>query len=112
MMVANVVRLPHVTHAGLAAKDPTCRPPLQGVVSPQNVELSAGTKGSIKQRMVQNAFGVVHKSLHTTCPKITHIVLILAPGPQNGLKMGSFHPFVHPKWSRMKFGKMHFLTHF
>ena len=28
--------------------------------------------------------------------------------PQNGLKMGSFHPFVHPKWSRMRFGKMHF----
>ena len=25
--------------------------------------------------------------------------------PQNGLKMGSFHPFVHPKWSRMRFGK-------
>ena len=24
--------------------------------------------------------------------------------PQNGLKMGSFHPFVHPKWSRMRFG--------
>ena len=35
--------------------------------------------------------------------------------PQNGLKMGSFHPFVHPKWSRMSFGKMRFdsfLTHF
>ena len=28
--------------------------------------------------------------------------------PQSGLKMGSFHPFVHPKWSRMRFGKMHF----
>ena len=28
--------------------------------------------------------------------------------PQNGLKMGSFHPFVHPKWSRMMFGKMRF----
>ena len=28
--------------------------------------------------------------------------------PQNGLKMGSFHPFVHPKWSRMRFGKIHF----
>ena len=23
-------------------------------------------------------------------------------------KMGSFHPFVHPKWSRMRFGKMRF----
>ena len=22
--------------------------------------------------------------------------------PQNGLKMGSFHPFVHPKCSRMR----------
>ena len=35
--------------------------------------------------------------------------------PQNGLKMGSFHPFVHPKWSRMRFEKMRFLpilTHF
>ena len=28
--------------------------------------------------------------------------------PQNGLKMGSFHPFVHPNWSRMRFGKMRF----
>ena len=28
--------------------------------------------------------------------------------PQNGLKLGSFHPFVHPKWSRMGFGKMRF----
>ena len=28
--------------------------------------------------------------------------------PQNGLKMGSFHPLVHPNWSRMRFGKMHF----
>ena len=28
--------------------------------------------------------------------------------PPNGLKMGSFHPFVHPKWSRMSFGKMWF----
>ena len=28
--------------------------------------------------------------------------------PQNGFKMGSFHPFLHPKWSRMRFGKMCF----
>ena len=28
--------------------------------------------------------------------------------PQNGLKIGSFHPFVHPKWSRMSFEKMRF----
>ena len=27
---------------------------------------------------------------------------------QNGLKMGSFHPFVHHKWSRMFFGKTRF----
>ena len=27
---------------------------------------------------------------------------------QNGLRMGSFHPFMHPKWSRMRFGKMRF----
>ena len=26
--------------------------------------------------------------------------------PQNGLKMGSFHPLVHPKWSRMSFAKI------
>ena len=80
LMVADVVRLPHVTHAGLAARDPTCRPPLQGVVSPQKVELSAGTKGSIKHIMVQNGFGLVHKSLQSAGPKITHGVLILAPG--------------------------------
>ena len=42
------------------------------------------TKGSIKQRMVQNAFGPVHKSLHTTCLKITHGVLILATGRSRG----------------------------
>ena len=82
--VLYVVQLSHVTHAGLAARDPTCRTPLQGLVSPQNVELSACTKGSIKQRMVQNAFGLVHKSLHTTCPKITHGVLILALGESRG----------------------------
>ena len=54
-------------------------PALRGLVSPQNVELSACTKGSIKQRMPQNAFGPVHKSLHTTRRNITHGVLILAP---------------------------------
>ena len=32
--------------------------------------------------------------------------------PQNGLKMGSFHPLVHPKWSRMRFGKMRFFYPF
>ena len=26
----------------------------------------------------------------------------------NGLKMGSFQLFVHPKWSRIIFGKTHF----
>ena len=26
----------------------------------------------------------------------------------NGLKRGSFHLFVHPKWSRIIFGKTHF----
>ena len=26
----------------------------------------------------------------------------------NGLKKGSFHLFVHPKWSRIIFGKTHF----
>ena len=33
---------------------------------------------------MQNAFGPVHKSLHTKCPKITHEVLILAPGGSRG----------------------------
>ena len=28
--------------------------------------------------------------------------------PQHGLKMGPFHPLVHPKWSRMRLGKMRF----
>ena len=32
--------------------------------------------------------------------------------PQNGLKMGSFHPLVYPKWSTMSFGKMRFLPIF
>ena len=30
----------------------------------------------------------------------------------NGLKMGPFHLFRHPKWSRIIFGKNTFLTHF
>ena len=38
----------------------------------------------MKQRMVQNAFGPLHKSLHTTCLKITHRVLILATGRSRG----------------------------
>ena len=46
--------------------------------------MSPSTKGSIKQTMVQNAFGPVHKSLHTTCLKITHRVLILATGQSRG----------------------------
>ena len=71
LLVADIARFSHVTHAGHALKDPTCHPPLRGLVSPQNVELPACTKGSIKQRMVQNAFGLMHKSLHTTCPKIS-----------------------------------------
>ena len=37
LMVANVVRLPHVTRAGLAARDSKSRVPLYGVVSPQSV---------------------------------------------------------------------------
>ena len=46
--------------------------------------MSPSTKGSIKQRVVQNAFGRVHKSLHTTCLKITHTVLIMATGRSRG----------------------------
>ena len=83
-MVADVVRLSQVTEPGLAVRDPTYHPPLRGLVSPQNEELLACTKGSIEQRMVQNAFAPVHKSLHTTCPKITHRVLSLAPGGSRG----------------------------
>ena len=30
----------------------------------------------------------------------------------NGLKKGSFHLFVHPKWSRIIFGRIHFLPIF
>ena len=29
----------------------------------------------------------------------------------NGIKMGSFHVFTHPKWSRIIFGKNAFWTH-
>ena len=46
--------------------------------------MSPSTKGSMKQRMVQNAFGPVHKSLHTTCLKTTHGALILATGRSRG----------------------------
>ena len=46
--------------------------------------MSPSTEGSIKQRMVQIAFGPVYKSLHTTCLKITHRVLILATGRSRG----------------------------
>ena len=80
LVVTDVITFSQFTPPGLGARDPTCHPPLQGLVSPQNVELPACTKGSIQQRMVQNAFGLMHKILHTTCPKITHGVLTLAPG--------------------------------
>ena len=30
----------------------------------------------------------------------------------NGLKMGSFHLFRHPKWSRIIFGRIHFRSIF
>ena len=60
-----------VAHDRPCRERPDCHPPLRGLVSPPDVELSPSTKGSIKQRMVQNAFGPVHKSLHTTCPQIT-----------------------------------------
>ena len=39
LMVADVLRLTQVTHAGLAASGPTCRPPLRPLESPQNMEL-------------------------------------------------------------------------
>ena len=84
LVVADVVPFSQVTHADLATRDTTCHPLLRGLVSPKNVEMSACTKGSNKQRMVQNAFGLMHKSLHTTCPKITHRVLNLAPRGSRG----------------------------
>ena len=59
LMVANVLQLSHVTHVGLAARDPTCHPPLWGLVSPYNPELSSSTNGSIKQRMGGRARGSV-----------------------------------------------------
>ena len=77
LMVADVLRLSQVIHASLATRDPTCHPPLRGLVFPQNVKLSPSPKGSIKQRMVQNAFDLVHNSLPTACLKTTHRVLIL-----------------------------------
>ena len=43
LMVADVVRLSQVTHAGLAARDPTCHPPLRGLVSPQNESVTFAT---------------------------------------------------------------------
>ena len=84
LLVADVVRFWKDTHAGLAARDQTCHPPLRGLVSPQNVDLSACSKGSIQQRIGQNAFGLVYKSVHTTCPKITGRVLIMALGGSRG----------------------------
>ena len=84
LVVADVVPFSQVTHAGLATRDPTCHPPPRGLVSPPSVELSACTKGSIKQRMVQNAFGRVHNNLHTTCPEVTHGLVALAHGGSRG----------------------------
>ena len=84
LMVANVLRLSKVTHASLATRDGTCHPPLWGLVSPRIVEPSSSTKGSIKQKMVQNALGPVHESLHTTCLKIRHIWIIFALGGPRG----------------------------
>ena len=84
LMVADALRLSQVIPASLAMRAPTCYPRLRGLVSPQNVQLSPSTKGSIKQRMVQNAFGPMHESLHTTCLKITHTVLILSTRRSRG----------------------------
>ena len=49
LVVADVVLFSQVTHEGLAARDTTCHPPLRGLVSPQNVELPACTKGYIQR---------------------------------------------------------------
>ena len=42
----------------------------------------------------------------TTRPTFKAFLTFEAKMPKNGLKMGSFHPFVHPKWSRMGFGNL------
>ena len=54
------------------------------MLPPQNMEFSPTTKRCIKQRMVQNAFGLAHKTIRTTAPKITHRVLISAPRGSSG----------------------------
>ena len=82
LMVADVVRHPHLTHASLSTRDPTCRPPLQGVVSPQKVESLACTKGSIKQRMVQNTFSLKPR-VGQWCKK-----WLVVPQKGGGLGMG------------------------
>ena len=48
------------------------------------MELSPSTKGCTKQIIVQNAFDLLHQSLHTTILEITHGVLILAFGGSRG----------------------------
>ena len=55
---------------------PELSSPSTGLVSPPDVELSPSTNGSIKQRLVQNAFGPVHMRFHTICTKVTHIPLV------------------------------------
>ena len=92
LLVADVLRLTQVTHVGLAAGHPTCHPPLRGLVSPQDMVLSPSTGGCIKQRMVQNQFSLVHKSLHPSGPEITHTVLILASGGSSRQNKDSFFP--------------------
>ena len=69
---------------GQSAQDPTCHPPLRGPVSPQNMGLSPSNEGYIRQSIVQNEIGLLHKSVPTTFSEITHGVLILASRGSGG----------------------------
>ena len=84
LMVANILRLSQVTHAGLATRDVTCHPPLRGLVSPQNWTYRHLLRALLSREWCKMHWVLVHNSLHSTCLKITHRVMILAPGGSIG----------------------------
>ena len=68
-------------------------------------------------KKISGAFGACH-ILCTCCSSELEVQHLGRPFPAfcdcgwakmafNGFRMGSFHLFVQPKWSRMIFGKMH-----
>ena len=61
--------------------------------------LSPYIEGRIKQKMVQNEIGLVHKSLRTTGAEITHRVLSLACGGAIRGKPNLLSPFTGPSFS-------------